>query len=88
MCVSEAAVARERTAPRIGWASGTRATKADLATVKAVDMVSSQVRTFGLPASVSVSSWRILATPQRKKLIIPRNRCTALRSQQEQVNPK
>jgi hypothetical protein len=51
MWMSEASVARERTAQGSGWASSTVANRAALAAVNAIDMVGSQVRTFGVPAS-------------------------------------
>ncbi len=56
--------ARERTAPGSGWASGTAPTRA---AANVVDMVGLQVRTFGLPARVVVSGWRIQATLGRKR---------------------
>jgi hypothetical protein len=50
--MSEASVARERTAQGSGWASSsTVANRAALAAVNAIDVVGSRMRTFVVPAS-------------------------------------
>ena len=53
--VSEASVARARTAPRRGWARGTAATRAALAAVIGVSMSGCKGRVLGLPKSAAVS---------------------------------
>ncbi len=52
--VSEASVARARTARRRGWARGTVATKAALTAAKAVSMSGFQGRALGLPRNYEV----------------------------------
>ncbi len=64
--MSEASVARARTAPGRGWARGTAAMRAALAAVKAVSMAGVQ-GALGLPESAVVSGRSVLVTPGRKR---------------------
>ena len=60
--MSEASVARARTALGRGYVRGTVATRAALAAARAVSMLGVQGRALGLPESAAVSGRRVLVT--------------------------
>ena len=65
ICVSDASVTSEMTAPGRGWTSTVAAARAALAAPKAVSALSDQTSVFGLPRRRSVSGWRVPAIPGR-----------------------
>ncbi len=67
MCVLEASVASEMTAPGRGCTSDVAAARAVLAAPKAAAALSDHTSVFGLPLNRSVNRWSVPAIPGRKR---------------------